>query len=65
MNKYNSLYLVTLLNKMAKDKYTYGRRMIPNRIQNELISLPVLNDGSIDWQYMEDYIKSLPYGDCL
>lgn len=65
MNKYNSLYLVTLLNKMAKDKYSYGRGMIPDRIQNELISLPVSNNGCIDWQYMEDYIKLLPYGDCL
>jgi len=25
------------------------------------IKLPVKKDGSPDWKFMEDYIKSLPY----
>ena len=30
-----------------------------------LLKLPIDIDGNPDWQFMEDYIKSLPYGDRL
>lgn len=29
------------------------------------IKLPATSDGEPDWQWMENYIKSLPYGDRL
>lgn len=29
------------------------------------IKLPATPDGKPDWQWMESYIKSLPYGDRL
>ena len=29
--------------------------------KNPIIKLPVDKDGKPDWQFMEDYIKSLPY----
>ena len=31
----------------------------------EHIKLPVTLDGEPDWQFMENYMKSLPYGDRL
>ena len=27
------------------------------------IKLPAKKDGTLDYEYMENYIKSLPYGD--
>ena len=32
-----------------------------DRMQKSLIKLPVDSNGKPDWQFMEDYIKSLPY----
>ena len=55
------MFLCTILNKLSY-KYQYGRKLNGNRLKNEVIMLPT-KDGEPDWQYMEDYIKSLHYGD--
>jgi hypothetical protein len=62
LNKFNALFVCTLLNH-AKYKYCYGRARTAERIKEEIISLPVTSDGSPNWAYMEQYIKSLPYSD--
>ena len=36
-----------------------------DRIKETVIKLPVDTDGNPDWQFMENYIKALPYGDRL
>lgn len=61
MNKYIALFFVTLLNKECY-KYSYGRKANQNQIRNTKLRLPSKN-GQPDWQFMEDYIKSLPYAD--
>ncbi len=33
--------------------------MVPNRIRNEIISLPAMPDGQPDWTYMESYMKKV------
>lgn len=60
LNKFNSLFLVTILNKL-KYKYAYGRQVRLLRLPFEKIKLPVDSKGNPDWQFMENYIKSLPY----
>lgn len=64
-NPYVYLFLKTIL--MAnKYKYTYGRKVTETKYLNEKIKLPsiIVNDEPVpDWDYMEKYIKSLPYGD--
>ncbi|MEK7665232.1 MAG: N-6 DNA methylase [Patescibacteria group bacterium] len=60
LNEYNSLFLVTLLNKL-KYKYAYGRQVRLMRLPFEKIKLPVDKKGNPDWKFMEEYIKSLPY----
>ena len=66
LNKYNALFITTILNKEAY-KYSYGRARILSKLSNEIIKLPAITkeDGTHepDWKYMENYIKSLPYGD--
>ena len=62
MNKYNGLFLATILN-LEDYRYSYGRARILGKLKDEIIKLPVDKEGNPDWQFMEDYIKSLPYGD--
>lgn len=61
-NKYVYLFLKTIL-MAVKYKYCYGRKVTEQKYGNEIIRLPITDDGEPDWQYMEDYIKSIPYGD--
>lgn len=66
-NPYVLLFLKTVL--MAnKYKFTYGRKVTEQNYMSEIIRLPAISEnGHItpDWQYMENYMKSLPYSDKL
>ena len=42
-------------------KFDYGRQIRLNDAKKIKIKLPVTKEGNPDWQFMEDYIKSLPY----
>lgn len=64
LNVYTGMYVVTLLNE-EQYRYSYGRAFIMDRIKNTMLYLPVNSDGKPDWKFMEDFIKSLPYGDRL
>ena len=46
-------------------KYTYGRKVTEALYGKTVIKLPTTTNGEPDWQYMENYIKSLSYGDRL
>ncbi|MDI9358583.1 MAG: N-6 DNA methylase [Phycisphaerales bacterium] len=59
-NIYVKMYIITLLKKL-KIKYAYGRQVRIKRLIDEYIYLPSTNNGQPDWNYMENYIKSLPY----
>lgn len=65
-NKYIGLFIVTILNK-EQYRYSYGRKCSQTKLKNTIIKLPAIQnqDGLHipDWEYMENYIKSLPYGD--
>ena len=52
------VYLAGLLCKTLKEKYNWSNKATWNRIKNEKIELPVAPDGSIDFEYMENYIKA-------
>ena len=72
------LFIQTLLTA-NRFKYAYGRKVTEEKYAEDEIKLPILmadgtpvidnsnefsDEGYIpDWQFMEDYIKSLPYGD--
>lgn len=60
MNKYIALFLTTLIN-MEQYRYSYGRKCSQIKLRKSRIKLPVTPTGEPDWQFMEDYIKSLPY----
>ncbi|MDR2585547.1 MAG: N-6 DNA methylase [Prevotellaceae bacterium] len=59
MNKYTALFLVTIF-RLEQYRYNYGRKCSQSRMKERSIKLPA-RDGLPDWQYMENYIKSLHY----
>ena len=61
LNKYIGLFLVTLLD-LNRPRYSFGRKWKTHLADTE-IKLPVTSNGNPDYQYMENYIKSLPYSD--
>ena len=63
LNAYTGLFLATILSQ-ERPKYSFGRKW-KTHIPETTIKLPVDSNGEPDWQFMENYIKALPYGDRL
>ncbi len=64
LNKYNALFVVPLLDK-ERFKYSFGRKWNGEKLKNTKVLLPTDTTGNPDWQFMEEYIKSLPYSSSL
>lgn len=64
-SKYELLFLCTMLMFDSRGKYSYGRKMRRDTISEIKIKLPADSNGEPNWEWMENYIKSLPYGDRL
>ena len=64
LNKYNALFITTIM-KQNQYKFRFGRKAFYNKFKNETIKLPITPAGNPDWEYMESYIKSLPYSDLI
>ncbi len=59
------LFICSLI-RQESYRYTYGRKWsIESRMKTSIIKLPVVADGAPDWDYMETYIKTLPYSSQL
>lgn len=61
LNKYLGLYIATII-KLERPKYNYGRKWTKDIMKKSVIKLPTKN-GKPDFEYMENYIRSLPYAD--
>lgn len=62
-NKYIALFIATIIN-LEQIRYGYGRKFAQKRIKPTKIKLPFKND-EIDFEYMEKFIKSLPYSSSI
>ena len=60
LNIYIAMFLCTLI-EQDRYRWTYGRKWRPSRMPDSKIKLPVKDDGTPYWEWMEKYIKSLPY----
>ena len=61
LNKYIALFICAVL-RQEKYRYSYGRKWVLESMKSTVIKLPE-KSGKPNWSYMEDYMKSLPYGD--
>lgn len=59
-NKYIAMFICTLIH-LEKYRWAYGRKWRPSRMPSSEIKLPVDKKGKPDFEFMENYIKSLPY----
>lgn len=48
---------------MEKFKFSYGRKWNLDQMKNSFLKLPLDENGEPNWEFMESYIKSLPFGD--
>lgn len=60
MDKHIALFLVSIINQ-EQYRYNYGRKCSQARLNRGWIRLPTTEEGNPDWQFMRNYIKSLPY----
>ncbi len=59
-NKFNCLFLVTVLNKsIQKCGFGFGQGLTATRLKNRAIYLPITPDFQPDYTYMENYMKYL------
>ena len=58
LNQYHYFYICSLLNKQIVN-YSYSNARIPEKIKNEIISLPITLEDDIDFAYMESYIRAI------
>ena len=64
LNQYIGVFLVTILDK-ERFRYSFGRSWAGDRLLQTKIKLPVDDNDNPDWFFMEEYIKSLPYGNMI
>lgn len=60
INPWIALFLVTIIRK-EKYRFNYGRKWHVERMKEAIIKLPVKKNGTPDWEFMENYIKSLKF----
>ena len=60
-NKYVALFFCAVL-RQEKYRYSYGRKWVLDNMRSTVIKLPA-KDGKPDFNFMEEYVKALPYGD--
>ena len=64
LNSFIAMFLITMIRK-EKYRFSYGRKWHKERMEESTIKLPVDKNANPDWQFMEAYIKSLPYSSNL
>lgn len=60
LNEFIGMFLVTVI-KLEKYRFNFGRGWSKERMYNDIIKLPTTANGQPDFDFMENYIKSLPY----
>jgi possible type II DNA restriction endonuclease len=68
LNKYNGLFLTTILD-LERNKFSYSRSWTGDRLLKTNILLPAIKinetDFEPDWDFMENYIKTLKFANII
>lgn len=59
-----ALFICTII-RMEKYRFSYGRKWHLERMEQSVIKLPTDQVGQPDWDFMEYYIKTLPFSSQL
>lgn len=60
LNQNIAMFIITLIYK-NQYRYSYGRALYSDEAKKMIIKLPINAKGEPDWEFMENYIKSLHY----
>jgi len=61
LNEFSALFINTILNLEIKNKFNYGRGLVKSRLERMKIKLPIDEEKNPDWEFMENYIKSIKF----
>jgi len=64
LNSNLAMFLTTVI-KLEKYRFAFGRGWSLERMKESIIKLPAKANGQPDWQFMENYIKSLSYSSSI
>ena len=64
LNPYLAMFLITVL-RLERFRFSYGMTGKKERLQSFDIKLPITKKGEPDWDFMENFIKALPYSSSL
>ena len=64
LDPFLAMFLITIL-RLEQFRFSYGMTGKKERLQSFDIKLPVTKEGKPDWDFMEKFIKSLPYSSTL
>lgn len=59
LNKNIGLFLTTMIESNSFLKASYGTQLNGKRLKKQKVMLPITDKGKPNWQFMEDYIKSI------
>lgn len=59
-NEYTLKFLLTVIEKQ-RNKYQYGYKFNEKRMKKQKVVLPTTDDNSLDFKFMENYIKKLKF----
>jgi hypothetical protein len=55
-----ALFIATVI-RLERYRFNYGRKWHLDRMRSAIIRLPAKTGGTPDWEYMDQYIMSLPF----
>lgn len=59
MTKYQGLFLACVIEQVSSKKYEFNEMCTGTKLSKDEIYLPITDDKKIDFDYMENYIKSI------
>lgn len=54
-----NLFLTSIINCILRDKYNWNNKATWEKVKKEKIQLPIIRDGEIDFDFMENFIAEL------
>lgn len=58
------LFIATII-RHNRSRYTYGYKWTKKRMENTPVRLPAAPDGRPDWEYMDAFVRGLPFSGLL
>ena len=58
LNRRNQMFIISAINKVISEKYSYNNKATKIELKNTIIKLPI-KGGIIDFEFMENFIREL------